>query len=252
MDPSPDRPRIIQTVGDLAAAFPAATPLRIEVEEIEPGHDPNLYGWAVVAGVVNLPLNDTGDIAGPGEQIATTEPDDHGNRRPRFTPVVALQSRKLAVPGQIGPVAHAADPCQRRMDAYHDAADDGDMTRYLMELLSAVEELRDEVAEAARDEHRRFHPGARRHLAALATALETARRDADEATRYGTVCELIRTKPDDPYAESLGLQTPCDHEHLYDMRVELPGQGHDELACPVHAAIAERTIPGAIVRPDPM
>ncbi|MEV1178684.1 hypothetical protein [Nonomuraea sp. NPDC049784] len=59
-------------------------------------------------------------------------------------------------------------------------------------------------------------------------------------------CELIRgDKVDDDSG------SPCDAEHLYEDLVWLPDEGYEELACPVHAAAAVLTIPGAKSRPNP-
>ncbi len=68
----------------------------------------------------------------------------------------------------------------------------------------------------------------------------------DRATAYGVACELIRGDDLDDDSGS-----PCDAEHLYEALVWLPGEGCEELACPVHAAVAVRTIPGATSRPNP-
>ncbi|GAA2418427.1 hypothetical protein [Nonomuraea africana] len=247
--------RIVGTTGDLATlaeSFPAATPVQIDVEEIEPGHEPgNSAGWAVVARVEHLPISEHGGLAGPGERIATGDPDADGNRPLLFAPVLALQSRKLATPGQVGPIARAADPCQRREDAYEAIERDGDAALYLMELLEAVENLRDEADGVATDRDRLLHPAARRHLASAVNAMKAARTAVNEATRFGSVCELIRGGADEEWIDEIEDRQPCDETNLYGMLVDLPGMPLGELACPVHAKLAEQRVPETKVRPNP-
>ncbi|NRQ34561.1 hypothetical protein HII36_22365 [Nonomuraea sp. NN258] len=61
-----------------------------------------------------------------------------------------------------------------------------------------------------------------------------------------SACELIRG---DEVADDSGSR--CDAEHLYAALVWLPAAGHEELARPVRAAVAMRTVPGAKNRPNP-
>ncbi|WP_336216605.1 hypothetical protein [Nonomuraea sp. LPB2021202275-12-8] len=237
----------------VAMRFPEGTPILLDFDEVEPGHDPgDTRGWAVVARVDHLPLNETGALAGPGEPIATGEADAEGTRSLLFTPVLTLQSRKLATPGRLGPVARAADPCQRREDAYELIEREGEAGLYLMELLEAVAELQREVTALATDKDRLLHPAARRHLGSLRNALASAKSFADNATRFGSVCELIRRGGSEEFAvELLDDGRPCDQDSLHQMRVELPGMGCSELACRVHAAIAREKVPDAHVSPNP-
>jgi hypothetical protein len=115
-----------------------------------------------------------------------------------------------------------------------------------MELLDAVEGLRTETEQYARDEDQQFHPIARGQLGTAAILLAQARAAVDRATAYGVACELIRGHEVDDDSGS-----PCDAEHLYEALVWLPDAGYEELACPVHAAVAVRAIPGAKSRPNP-
>ncbi|MFI6390729.1 hypothetical protein [Nonomuraea sp. NPDC050540] len=249
------RRRIIATTGELAAIADGCsdgTPVMLDVDEIEPGHDPREpRDWAVVARIDHLPLNEAGELAGPGDRIATGEPDAEGQEPLLFTPVLMLQSRKLATPGEIGPVARAADPCQRRADAYELIEREGEAGLYLMELLEAVAELRREVADLAADKDRLLHPAARRHLDSLGDALRDARSSADHATRFSTVCELLRGGATEKWADELDAGRPCDPGGLHQMLVELPGMGGSELACRVHAAVARERVPDALVSPNP-
>ncbi|WP_285778072.1 hypothetical protein [Microtetraspora sp. NBRC 13810] len=104
-----------------------------------------------------------------------------------------------------------------------------------MELLDAVERLRVETEQDAHDDDQQFHPLARAHLGTAAAHLQQARAAIDRATGYGVACELIRDYDLDDDSGS-----PCDAERLYEVLVWLPGEGFEELACPVHAAVAER------------
>ncbi|WP_336204402.1 hypothetical protein [Nonomuraea sp. LPB2021202275-12-8] len=81
---------------------------------------------------------------------------------------------------------------------------------------------------------------------AWASEPQGARAAVDRATAYGVACELIRG---DQVDDDNG--SPCDAEHLYDVLVSLPDEGYEEPSCPVHAAVAVRTIPGATSRPNP-
>ncbi|MFI6291390.1 hypothetical protein ACIBEJ_07360 [Nonomuraea sp. NPDC050790] len=249
------RRRIVATTGELAAladGFSDGTPVMLDVDEIEPGHDPRApRDWAVVARTDHLPLNEAGELAGPGDRIATGEPDAEGQAPLLFTPVLTLQSRKLAVPGEIGPVARAADPCQRRADAYELIEREGEAGLYLMELLEAVAELRREVAELAADRDRLLHPAARRHLDDLGEALSSARAAADHATRFGSVCELLRGAAGEKWSAELGADLPCDPGGRHRMLVSLPGMAAADPACEIHAALARDHIPDALVTPNP-
>ncbi|MEU7004144.1 hypothetical protein [Nonomuraea sp. NPDC046570] len=236
----------------LAAGFADGTPVAIDVEEIEPGHDPaDVRGWAVVVRVEHVPLNEAGQLAGPGERIATGEANDKGERPLLFGEVLTLQSRKLATPGRIGPLARAADPCQRRVDAYEAIEREGEAGLYLMELLEAVTDLQNEVAGLADDKDRLLHPAARRHLASMRNALQAAQAAANHASRFGSVCELLRVEAAEQWADEIEDGQPCDQGNLHQMLVELPGTGYVELACPIHAKLAQERVPDAIVRPNP-
>lgn len=247
--------RIIANTDELAAlvaAFESGTPIRIDVDEIEPGHDPgNHRQWAVVASTKRFPLNEAGELAGPGEKIAATEPDEDGTRHLLATPVLILQSRKLAVPGQVGPVARAADPYQRREDARDEAERGESAALYLMELLEAVENLREELEAAGKDTDQILHPAARRALALAANSMEAVRGSADEATRYGEVCELLRIYDIDEHGADIEDGQPCDVADLSSMLVELPGAGYEELGCPIHAKLAVERLPGTTAKPNP-
>ncbi|MEV4392786.1 hypothetical protein [Nonomuraea sp. NPDC049607] len=248
--------RIVGTtddLADLAGRFPTGTPVQIDAEEIEPGHEPgSSAGWAVVARAELLPVGERGGLAAPGEPIATGEADADGNRPLLFTPVLVLQSRKLATPGRLGPTARAADPCLRRDDAYERIERDGDATLYLMEVLEAVENLRDETDGVAADRDRLLHPAARSHLASAVEALKAARAAVNEATRFGNVCELVRgADHDDAWAGKIEDGQPCDPANLHGLLVDLPGGPAGRPACPVHAELARRHVPEATVRPNP-
>jgi hypothetical protein len=242
-----DQPRLIATAAELAAMAAAVepdAPVFIDDAQIEPGSDPADHNaWAIVAQRQLTLANEAGQAAGPGEQIATSPPDEHGRRHLLGTPALMLTERRLAAPGLIGPIAHPADPETRRYEAY-EMRSDQNLTRYLMELLDAVERLRAEVDQGARDDDQQLHPLARGHLGTAAIALAQARAAVDRA--YGVACELVRLDRVDDDSGS-----PCDAEHLYEALVWLPDEGYEELACPVHAAAAVRTIPDAKSRPNP-
>ncbi|PZG19911.1 hypothetical protein [Nonomuraea aridisoli] len=241
------RPHLIATAAELAALAAAVepdAPVFIGDAQIEPGSNPADHtAWAIVARRELTLANQAGQVAGPGEQVSA--PDEQGQHHLLVTPVLTLTERRLATPGVVGPLAHAADPGVRRADAYHDR-DGQDLTRYLMELLDAVEGLRSEAEHYARDQDQQFHPLARVQLAAVSVHLQQAREAVDRATAYGVACELVR-------GDHLGGggAGPCDAEHLYEALVWLPDEGYDELACPPHAAAAVRVIPGATSRPNP-
>jgi hypothetical protein len=224
-------PRIIATARDLAAAaaaVPPATPVLISDNLVEPGaSDQDWANWVVLAEQKAMPVNDTGAIAGPGERIGIYEHiDDDGTVLPHLagTTALVLYERHLAVPGVIGPTAVLADPEQRRDDAYEEH--DGDLTRYLMELVDVVAALRDEVSRSSDDDA--FAKAARRRLRIAAEALEAARAAISEATTYGLACELARLAVDD--------DQPCDPAHLHGVTVDVPTLGYDEIGCPRHAA----------------
>ncbi|MDP9850337.1 hypothetical protein [Streptosporangium lutulentum] len=243
------RPQLIATVAELAALAAAVepdAPVFIDDAQIEPGSDPADHkAWAVVAQRQLTLANEAGQAAGPGEQVGTSAPDEHGRRHLLGTPVLMLTERRLATPGVIGPVAHPADPETRRYEAY-ELRSDQDLTRYLMELLDAVERLRVETERDAHDDDQQFHPLARAHLGTAAAHLQQARAAIDRATGYGIACELIRGYDLDDDSGS-----PCDAERLYDVLVWLPDEGYEELACPVHGAVVVRVLPGATSRPNP-
>jgi hypothetical protein len=236
------RPHLIATAAELAALAAAVepdAPVFIGDAQIEPGSDPADHtAWAIVAQRELTLANQAGQVAGPGEQVSA--PDEQGQHQLLVTPVLALTERRLATPGVIGPVAHPADPDVRRADAYHDRDGQG-LTRYLMELLDAVEGLRSEAEHYARDEDQQFHPLARAQLAAVSVHLQQAREAVDRATAYGVACELIRGHEVDDHSGS-----PCDAEHLYEALVWLPDDGYEELACPVHRGRGTRGQPLAV------
>jgi len=242
------RPRLIATAAGLAALAAAVepdAPVFIDGAQIEPGSDPaDQHAWAVVAQRELTLANEAGQAAGPGEKV-TSAPDEHGRQHLLGRPVLVLAERRLATPGVIGTVAHPADPDTRRYEAY-ELRSDQDLTRYLMELLDSVERLRVETERGAHDDDQQFHPLARAHLTAAAAHLQQARAAIDRATGYGIACELIRGHDLDDDSAS-----PCDAEHLYDVLVWLPEEGYEELACPVHAALAVRVIPDATSQPNP-
>ncbi|WP_283136230.1 hypothetical protein [Rhizohabitans arisaemae] len=237
-------------LADIAAGFPHGTPVLVDVEEVEPGHVPrDMRGWAVVARLVHLPLNAAGTPAGPGEPIAWGEKDAEGRQRLLYAPVLMLQSRKLAVPGRIGPVAHPADPCRRRADAAMFIGHRDEAGPYLMELVQAVAELQREVATIAVDELRRLHPAARRHLDRLSDALEHARAIADDAARFDSVCKLLELGTRSKWIYELLDEQPCDQDNLYHTLVTLPDMAWSEPTCQVHAAIVRERVPGSQLEP---
>ncbi|MEV4382194.1 hypothetical protein [Streptosporangium sp. NPDC049644] len=234
-------------LADIAAGLPHGTPVLFGIEEVEPGHVPrDMRSRAVVAWLEHRPLNAAGTLAGPGEPIATGEMDEEGWRPWLCAPVLMLRSRKLTTPGQIGPVAHPADPCRRRAGASALIGLRNEAGPYLMELLQAVAELQREVATLAVEERRSLHPAAQRHLDSLSDALEHAKSIADHATRFGSVCELLRTgSPEKWIEELLDDGQPCDQDDLYQMWVALPDMAWWEPTCRVHATIVREKIPGA-------
>jgi hypothetical protein len=102
-----------------------------------------------------------------------------------------------------------------------------------MELVAAVDYVRDEVDSAIGDEYRSVHPAAVKRLQAAAEHLAAARAVLSDATRYGVVCEVARLA-------DLGTDTECDPALENTVEVELDGPGYTELACPPHAAEAVR------------
>ncbi|WP_157549731.1 hypothetical protein [Nonomuraea candida] len=158
----------------MAAAVEPDAPVCIGDAQLEPGSDPADHTACAIVAQRELTLaNQASQVAGPGEQVSA--PNEQSRQHLLLTPVLTLTERRLAKPGVVGPVAHPADPNIRRADAYHDRRDQ-DLTRYLMELLHAVESLRTETEQYARDEDDQFHPIARGHLYTAAIALAQARR----------------------------------------------------------------------------
>ncbi|WP_186404737.1 hypothetical protein, partial [[Actinomadura] parvosata] len=153
------RPRIIATAAELAAAAAAVdpdTPVIIDDAQIEPGSNPADHtAWAIVAQRQLILANQTGQMAGPGDQVSA--PDEQGRHHLLTTPALALSERRLATPSVVGPVAHPADPEIRRDEAYHGRSDQ-DLTRYLMELLDALQRLEAETGHHAHDADQQFHP----------------------------------------------------------------------------------------------
>ncbi|GLX06770.1 hypothetical protein [Microbispora sp. NBRC 16548] len=244
-------PRIISTAAELAAVVTAApqdAPVIIGPPECEPGSDPVVDDcWVVTADVITLPANADGDIAGPGERIAVVDELslDGVTRRLAGVDALLLRVRQVAVAGQLGPSAMPADPAVRRAEAYD--TPDGDMTRYLMELVSAVDELREEIRVRAVDGGM-FAPAARRRMERAALALDVARMEVCDASRYASPCDLARLALVDDDGE-------CDSARQEDQWVYLPpedgsGAGSEELGCRRHASIATCIIPGARIRPD--
>jgi len=244
-------PRIVTTAGELAAVttdLDPATPVILGTAELEAGADAARDDtWALVAEQVQLPADEDGQATGPGQQPALVEElsADGVTRRLAGVPALLVRLRQLAVPGQLGIEALPADPVVRRAEAF--AESDGDMSRYLMELAAALDELGEEITEAVEAEHQPLSPAARRRLEHVVQALAAARGQVSEAGRYGNSCELAR----------LGIvddDQVCDPRRDRDAWVVLPsptgdGPGYEEPGCVVHAATAVRMIRGARVGP---
>ncbi|MFD8560652.1 hypothetical protein ACFV1N_25545 [Streptosporangium canum] len=244
-------PRIVMTAGELAAvaaSLDPAAPVILGAAELDAGADAARDDtWVLVAEQVQLPADEDGQAAGPGRQPALVEElsADGVTRRLAGVPALLVRPRQLAVPGQLGIEALPADPAVRRAQAF--AEPDGDMSRYLMELVAALGEVGEEVGEAIEAEHQPLSPAARRRLERAIRALEAAREQVGEAGRYGNSCELAR----------LGIvddDQVCDPWRHRDAWVFLPsptgdGPGYEEPGCGVHAAAAVRTIQGARVGP---
>ncbi|GGT04596.1 hypothetical protein GCM10010156_73010 [Planobispora rosea] len=239
-------PRIISTTGELAAAaagMDPATPVVAGEAEVEIGADLEQAGtWALVAEAVQLPADESGQILGPGQTPALIhELSPEGvTRRLAGAPALLVRARLLAVAGQLGEEALPADPAVRRAEAL---AGDGDMRRFLMELVAAVDVLSEEIEDAITAEHQPLSPAACRRLRRAVVALEGARTALSEAGWYGNVCELARQGIVDDDQE-------CDPHRYRDALVVLPsptgqGPGYEEAGCVVHAAEAVARIRGA-------
>lgn len=240
---SPGGPRIISTVGELAAAaaaIPAGAPVYLEPDEVEPGAEPgNQDTWVVLAEATAVPAGADGAPAGPGEVIAVHEVTDGNGQVERHlasTTVLTLRSRHLATAGVIGPTAMPADPEQRRADAFED--DEGDRTRYLMEMVDAITALGDELTDG--HERNPFGPAAWRRLQAATTALEEAARHIRAATAYGPTCGLVS-------AAIIDDDKPCMTGHFDETFVFVPDLAYDECGCPHHAAAVLGQIEDATV-----